>query len=58
MTTDYRALALKNGIERAVYEALADIFITSLEQHITQYKNGTITALEFLEYIDNLKEQR
>lgn len=56
---DYNAIRLRNGVHNAVDEALADIAITSLKMRIQQYariiQNGTITADEFLTYLNEVK---
>lgn len=52
---DYNSIRLRNGVHNAVDEALADIAITSLKMKIQQYENGTITADEFLTYLNEVK---
>lgn len=52
---NYNAIKLKNGIHNAVNEALADIAITGLEIRIKNYKDGMITADEFLTYLYEVK---
>jgi Ca2+-binding EF-hand superfamily protein len=41
--------ALKNALANALEQALANAMAKKLEQRIAQYRNGTITAAEFLE---------
>jgi hypothetical protein len=55
MDKNYNAIRLKNGVQNAVSEALADIAILGLEHKIKAYKDGVITAEEFLTYMDSLK---
>ena len=52
---DYNAIKLRNGVHNAVDQALADIAITGLEIKIQAYKDGMITADEFLTYLHEVK---
>lgn len=49
---DYNKIKLVNGISNAINEAIADIAVTSLENRISAYKAGQITALELIEHIE------
>jgi len=51
---NYNMIRLSNGVKNAVNEALADILITRLEVKIKQYKEGDITASEFLEFHETI----
>jgi hypothetical protein len=57
MAKDYNKIRLVNGLEDAVYQALADIAITGLEIKIKAYKNGLITAKELVKYIESTSKQ-
>ncbi len=52
MAKDYNKIRLVNGVENAVYQALADIAITGIENRIQAYKKGLITAKEMIEYLE------
>ena len=62
MNKDYNKIRLVNGLENAVYQALADIAITGIEKRIQAYNNGLISAKEMIEYLEyttkQLKEQK
>lgn len=51
MTKDYNAIKLKNGVQNAVAEALADIAVAGIENRIAGYKSGMLTADELLTYL-------
>jgi hypothetical protein len=56
MQKDYNKIRLVNGVVNAINEALADIAITGIECKIEQYKNGYLTANEFLQYLEDTQK--
>jgi len=57
MNKDYNVIKLKNDVQQAVSEALADIAVAGLDGRIKAYKNGSITANEFLQYLKSIDLQ-
>lgn len=57
MAKDYNKIRPVNGLEDAIYQALADIAITGLGIKIKAYKKGNITARELLEFIENTSKE-
>lgn len=50
----YQELKEQNAIQNRIAQAIADIRITKIEQHIGSYRAGQLTASEFLALTDNL----
>lgn len=53
-TKDYNAIKLKNSCTNAVNQALAKMVINNIENKINAYQTGTMTASEFLNYVNNI----
>lgn len=57
MDKNYNEIRLKNGVRRAIYEALADLEIARLECKIEQYRGGLLTAKELLDDITDAEKR-
>ena len=57
MNKNYNEIRLKNGVRRAIYEALADLEIAHLEGKIEQYREGLLTASELLDDITDAEKR-
>ena len=57
MSKDYNEIMIKNGVRKAIYEALADIEILHLECKINQYRGGLLTAEELLDDITDAEKR-
>lgn len=57
MGKNYNDIRIKNGVRKAIYEALADIEIEHLECKIEQYRAGLMTADELLDDITDAEKR-